>query len=71
MPYCTFLYLQYESGWWLGTLNGKKGLFPGNYVRKPKASGEDKESSDATADKTSKTHKLSGLFIKGSATPSN
>ncbi len=23
---------QHESGWWTGELNGKKGIFPGNYV---------------------------------------
>jgi len=28
------LVLEDESGWWTGKLNGKKALFPGNYVEK-------------------------------------
>jgi myosin-1 len=25
-----------DDGWWLGTLNGKRGVFPGNYVEEIK-----------------------------------
>ena len=31
---------QEEGGWWEGTLNGKIGWFPSNYVREVKPCGE-------------------------------
>lgn len=31
---------QEEGGWWEGTLNGKTGWFPSNYVREIKPCGE-------------------------------
>ncbi|XP_023808502.1 CD2-associated protein isoform X1 [Oryzias latipes] len=39
-----------EEGWWSGSLNGKSGLFPSNFVKEMDAAGEDVESSDATPD---------------------
>uniref|UniRef100_A0A8C8DI15 Osteoclast-stimulating factor 1 n=1 Tax=Oryzias sinensis TaxID=183150 RepID=A0A8C8DI15_9TELE len=39
-----------EEGWWSGSLNGKSGLFPSNFVKEMEAAGEDVESSDATPD---------------------
>lgn len=41
-----------EEGWWNGTLNGKSGLFPSNFVKELDAVGEDADSSDAAADET-------------------
>jgi len=31
-----FLIEKTETGWWEGEINGKKGLFPGNYVEETK-----------------------------------
>lgn len=31
---------QDDGGWWEGTLNGKSGWFPSNYVKEIKGSGE-------------------------------
>lgn len=36
---------QEEGGWWEGTLNGKTGWFPSNYVREIKPCGELKNES--------------------------
>ncbi|XP_070781842.1 CD2-associated protein [Enoplosus armatus] len=41
-----------EEGWWSGSLNGKSGLFPSNFVKELDAVGEDGESNDAAADET-------------------
>ncbi|XP_023270794.1 CD2-associated protein isoform X1 [Seriola lalandi dorsalis] len=38
-----------EEGWWSGTVNGKSGLFPSNFVKELDAMGEDGESNDAAA----------------------
>uniref|UniRef100_A0A3Q3WPU4 Osteoclast-stimulating factor 1 n=1 Tax=Mola mola TaxID=94237 RepID=A0A3Q3WPU4_MOLML len=32
-----------EEGWWSGTLNGKSGLFPSNFVKELNSIGEDQE----------------------------
>lgn len=45
---------QVEEGWWSGSLNGKSGLFPSNFVKEMDAAGEDVESSDATPDDAGK-----------------
>ncbi|KAM3861011.1 CD2-associated protein [Diretmus argenteus] len=41
-----------EEGWWSGTMNGKSGLFPSNFVKELETTGEDSESNDTTADET-------------------
>ncbi|XP_076612788.1 CD2-associated protein [Chaetodon auriga] len=41
-----------EEGWWSGTLAGKSGLFPSNFVKELDANGEDGESNDTAADET-------------------
>lgn len=46
--------VQVEEGWWSGSLNGKTGLFPSNFVKELDATGEDGESNDAVADETGK-----------------
>lgn len=53
-----FLSVQVEEGWWSGTLNGKSGLFPSNFVKELEASGEDGESTDTVADETGREHTL-------------
>nr|XP_020473184.1 CD2-associated protein isoform X2 [Monopterus albus] len=39
-----------EEGWWNGSLNGKSGLFPSNFVKELDVMGEDGDSNDTTAD---------------------
>lgn len=41
-----------EEGWWSGSLNGKSGLFPSNFVKEVDATGEDGEIIDTPADET-------------------
>lgn len=48
----TFFSAQVEEGWWSGSLNGKSGLFPSNFVKELEASGEDGEPTDTVADET-------------------
>lgn len=38
---------QVEEGWWSGTMNGKSGLFPSNFVKEIETA-EDTETSDVT-----------------------
>lgn len=47
--------MQVEEGWWSGSLNGKSGLFPSNFVKEMDAMGEDGESNDTAADELGKT----------------
>ncbi|XP_069559167.1 CD2-associated protein isoform X1 [Brachyistius frenatus] len=54
-----------EEGWWNGTLNGKSGLFPSNFVKELDAQGEDTESNDAAADETD------GSGVESAATPTS
>lgn len=44
--------VQVEEGWWSGTLNGKSGLFPSNFVKELETSGEEGEPADTVADET-------------------
>ncbi|XP_026174193.1 CD2-associated protein isoform X2 [Mastacembelus armatus] len=39
-----------EEGWWSGSLNGKLGLFPSNFVKELDAMAEEVESNDTAAD---------------------
>uniref|UniRef100_A0AAQ6ITP9 Osteoclast-stimulating factor 1 n=1 Tax=Anabas testudineus TaxID=64144 RepID=A0AAQ6ITP9_ANATE len=41
-----------EEGWWSGTMNGKSGLFPSNFVKELDGTGEDGESNDNTTEET-------------------
>lgn len=38
---------QVEEGWWSGSMNGKSGLFPSNFVKEVDST-EDTETSDVT-----------------------
>ena len=46
--------VQVEEGWWSGTLNGKSGLFPSNFVKELNSIGEDQESNDTATVETGK-----------------
>ncbi|XP_053736289.1 CD2-associated protein [Synchiropus splendidus] len=39
-----------EEGWWGGSVNGKTGLFPSNFVKELEAAAEELESNDAPTD---------------------
>ncbi|KAG5846544.1 hypothetical protein ANANG_G00116130 [Anguilla anguilla] len=39
-----------EEGWWSGTMNGKSGLFPSNFVKELDASGDDEASEEEEAE---------------------
>lgn len=54
-----------EEGWWNGSMNGKSGLFPSNFVKEVDAAGEDAESNEAAADETD----ASG--VESAATPTS
>ncbi|XP_013887902.1 CD2-associated protein [Austrofundulus limnaeus] len=41
-----------EDGWWSGTVNGKSGLFPSNFVEELEASGEEPELNNTPANVT-------------------
>uniref|UniRef100_A0A8C5DIT3 Osteoclast-stimulating factor 1 n=1 Tax=Gouania willdenowi TaxID=441366 RepID=A0A8C5DIT3_GOUWI len=44
-----------EEGWWSGSMNGRSGLFPSNFVKELGA--EDSDSNEAAADETNKDEK--------------
>lgn len=48
------LSVQVEEGWWSGSLNGKSGLFPSNFVKEVDATADEAESNDTAADETGK-----------------
>ncbi|XP_029902972.1 CD2-associated protein [Myripristis murdjan] len=50
-----------EEGWWSGSINGKSGLFPSNFVKELDGTGEDGESNDSTADETDCSGKEAGV----------
>ncbi|XP_047429216.1 CD2-associated protein isoform X2 [Mugil cephalus] len=60
-----------EEGWWSGSLNGKSGLFPSNFVKELDPMGEDgepkepKEPNDAAADE------IDGSGAESAATPTS
>ncbi|XP_054900519.1 CD2-associated protein isoform X2 [Poeciliopsis prolifica] len=54
-----------EEGWWSGSLNGKSGLFPSNFVKELEAAGEEAEANDTAADKPD------GSGIEPPATPTS
>ncbi|XP_029966215.1 CD2-associated protein isoform X2 [Salarias fasciatus] len=54
-----------EEGWWSGSLNGKSGLFPSNFVKELDPMADDGESNDAPAEETD------GSAVDGSATPTS
>ncbi|XP_044025355.1 CD2-associated protein isoform X2 [Siniperca chuatsi] len=54
-----------EEGWWSGSLNGKSGLFPSNFVKELDAIGEDREYNCAAADETD------GSAMESTATPTS
>uniref|UniRef100_H3C554 Osteoclast-stimulating factor 1 n=1 Tax=Tetraodon nigroviridis TaxID=99883 RepID=H3C554_TETNG len=39
-----------EEGWWSGSINGKSGVFPSNFVKELDAAGEEPESNSTAAD---------------------
>ncbi|KAF3702566.1 CD2-associated protein Adapter protein CMS Cas ligand with multiple SH3 domains [Channa argus] len=41
-----------EEGWWSGSVNGKVGLFPSNFVKELDAMGEEGDSIDTTTEET-------------------
>ncbi|KAM6964939.1 CD2-associated protein [Aplochiton taeniatus] len=41
-----------EEGWWSGTMNGKSGLFPSNFVKEMETGEEEGETLDVTPDET-------------------
>lgn len=41
-----------EDGWWSGTVNGKSGLFPSNFVEELEAAGEEPELNNTPANVT-------------------
>ncbi|TKS75664.1 CD2-associated protein [Collichthys lucidus] len=54
-----------EEGWWSGSLNGKSGLFPSNFVKELDTAGEDGESNDTVADEPD------GSGIESTAAPTS
>ncbi|XP_071334653.1 CD2-associated protein isoform X2 [Trachinotus anak] len=57
-----------EEGWWSGSVNGKSGLFPSNFVKELETMGEDGESNDAAAAAADETD---GSAVESAATPTS
>lgn len=43
-----------EEGWWSGSINGKSGVFPSNFVKELDAAGDELESNSTAADEAGK-----------------
>ncbi|KAM4633777.1 CD2-associated protein [Polymixia lowei] len=60
-----------EEGWWSGSVNGKLGLFPSNFVKEVET-GEDGETNDTAADETDGSGKeAAGAPTSPTASPGN
>lgn len=46
---------QVEEGWWNGSINGKSGVFPSNFVKELDAAGDEPESNSTAADEAGKS----------------
>ena len=49
---------QVEEGWWSGSINGKSGVFPSNFVKELDATGDELESNSTAADEGGKSDSL-------------
>lgn len=49
-----FCLVQVEEGWWSGSLKGKSGLFPSNFVKEMDAAEGEAETNDVAGDEAGK-----------------